>query len=228
MRYPFLLIVAFFVFVASAAEAQAVPNAGVKVVTVVNNSTNPSPKAPSDFQFTIAESGEVPLFSFGGSAQPITVPLTLSAQTTFVLSRVASPAGYATTFGGDCNPDGSVVVQPGSVKACTITQAYLSASESGPSNAVLKIIKIIDADSAIGTVPHPGNFTIRVSKVTGPLVAAVTGSGIGINVGLASSTNNAYVVREDPNSDENHSIEAATGLLLICESSFAKTKVLKP
>lgn len=109
--YSFFLIAAFFAIAMSAVEAYAVPNAGVKVITVVDNGNSPTPKSPADFQFTIAETGQLPLFSFAGSAQGITIPLTASAPTTFVFSRITALANYARTFSGDCNADGTIGVE---------------------------------------------------------------------------------------------------------------------
>jgi hypothetical protein len=200
MRYLFLFIVALFLIATSAAEAQAAPNAGVKVITVVDNGNNGRPKSASDFQFTLAQSGQLPLFSFAGSAQTITVPLTVSGPTTFVLSRISAPTGYVTTFSGDCNPDGMIVVARGEVKSCIITHSYISVSESGPSIAVLKIIKQMDVNGEIVSAAQPADFTIRVLKNSDQLIAAVPGSVVGINVGLAqvSFDYNLYKVREDP------------------------------
>lgn len=199
MRYPFLFIVALFLIVTSAAQVQAAdPNAGIKVVTVVSNGNSTSPKAPSDFQFTIAKSGQLPLFSFEGSTQVITIPLSVTVPTTFALNGIASPVGYLTTFSGDCNPDGTVVVGPGQVKTCTITHSFLSASENGPSIGVLKIIKRIDANGAQGQIPQPGNFSIRVSRGPGSVFATVSGSDAEINVGVAS-TNTIYQIEESNN-----------------------------
>jgi hypothetical protein len=215
MRFASLIVVVLFILI-GAVEADAVPNAGLKIATVVVNTNSPNPKAPADFQFTITRVGDSPLFGFQGSTQTTTIPLTVAAQTVFVLSRVGAPTGYVTTYSGDCGPDGSVSVPPGGVRSCTITNTFVSFAESGPSIAVLRLIKQIDVNNPVGQVPQPGAFTIRVNKSTGPLITTVAGSANGVSVGLASSTNNAYVVQENTNTAFPNYIPTYSG---DCDSS---------
>ncbi len=192
------VLAAFFLLATPTARAQTIPNAGVRVITVVDNGNNPSPRIPSDFRFAIGETGQLPLFGFAGSPQPITIPLTVPLSATFSLNRVAAPANYATTYSGDCSADGTVQVTRFALKTCTITNHYLSAKETGPTNAVIRIIALVDANGAAGQIPQPGNYTIRVLKTSGQQVATVLGFATGLNVGLAS-TSTQYRIQEDPN-----------------------------
>ena len=195
-------ITSVVVFGGSEARAQA-PNAILKIEFGVDNAANTTaPKSVGDFQFTVSKPGEPPLFTFQGSEQVITVPLSDTSlhneTTTFVLSSVNQPAGYGPIYQGDCNPAGRIDLRSGEVKTCRVTNAFLTFAENGTTVRVLKITKRIDNTDPRGSSVQAADFTISVLRESGALVTRVPGSETGIYVGLNSVGEN-YSVREDPN-----------------------------
>jgi prealbumin domain-containing protein/beta-propeller repeat-containing protein len=109
-----------------AADGSITLNPGdVKTCTITNNDNPP----PQQAQLTVTKNvvndnggsaavGDFPLFVDGGS-------VTSGAQNTFAtgphtVSETNQP-GYTATIGGDCAADGSITLNPGDVKTCTIT-----------------------------------------------------------------------------------------------------------
>ncbi|KKQ92426.1 MAG: hypothetical protein UU16_C0006G0028 [Candidatus Woesebacteria bacterium GW2011_GWA2_40_7] len=110
------------------------------VKTVVND--NGGDKVVSDFILKINDtsviSGEENILSAG----------------TYTASEIELPGYAATVWGGDCNRDGSITLNPGDNKSCTIT------NDDQP--ATLRVVKVIDPGNT-GATESFGDFWFEVN-----------------------------------------------------------------
>lgn len=134
-----------------------------KIVTNNNGGNN----VIADFQ----------LFVFNTIATPVTsgVQTVLIADTYTVTESGVS--GYQATFGGDCDSNGQITLNPGDVKSCTITNDDIPAA--------ITLIKSVTNNN--GGNQQPFQFTMRID-----------GNVVPQNTSVAVTANTPHAITEDP------------------------------
>jgi len=134
------------------------------VKTVINN--NGGTKTVADFPLSINE-GQNGFFVASGS---ITA---LSANVLYTASEDSDSGYEASSWGGDCAADGSITLQPGDVKVCTITNDDIPGT--------LVVVKHVINDN--GGDNDAEDFTMNVDAAN-PSQPSFAGSEIGIEVSV--------------------------------------------
>ncbi len=133
----------------------APPVSTLNVIKVVDTNNNPEfTGAPGDFQISVQTDGgtliEGPFSGEGAPGTAVSVP---GGQTFQVIEP--DTRGYNLTFSGDCAADGTVFVDVGQTKTCTLTN-------TAPPVSTLNVIKVVDTNNNPEFTGSPGDFMISV------------------------------------------------------------------
>jgi hypothetical protein len=104
------------------------------------------------------------------------IPVTVNAGS-HTLSEDGLPGYAMKTWGGDCNPDGSITLAPGQDATCTLTNDDLAPS--------LTLVKAVTKDN--GGTAVPADWTLTAS---GPTGFSGSGDGVSSDVGFDAGTYN--------------------------------------
>ncbi|MDP2630143.1 MAG: ice-binding family protein [Candidatus Uhrbacteria bacterium] len=163
----------------------AAPPATLKVIKqVVNN--NGGTSVASNFNLHVKLAGtDVAGSPAVGAVAPGT-SYTLAAGT-YVVSEDANSM-YSQVFSGDCNTSGSVVLAPGDIKTCTITNDDLVQSSASFMGTINVVKRVINDNGRTKTI---ADFPLFINDI--PVISGVTTR--------LPATPNQYNVREtlDPN-----------------------------
>jgi outer membrane biosynthesis protein TonB len=127
----------------------------LNVIKVVDTNNNPEfTGAAGDFQISVQTDGgtliEGPFSGEGAPGTAVSVP---GGQTFQVIEP--DTRGYNLTFSGDCAADGTVFVDVGQTKTCTLTN-------TAPPVSTLNVIKVVDTNNNPEFTGSPGDFMISV------------------------------------------------------------------
>ena len=132
------------------------------------------------------------------------------------VSESGGPGDYVPSFSGDCSENGSIALNLGDVKSCTITNTYTS------THGTLKVVKAIVNG---GEGDEPSAFTIHVLD-EGEDVYNSPQPGSGSGTGYALLAGSYHVEEESPGSewqvsysgacDENGNVDVVAGETLTC------------
>ncbi len=160
------------------ANTLAVPSASslatLRVIKVVSNSNGAGTSVPSTFNLHVKLSGtDVSGSPAVGTATPGTL-YSLAAGTYSVSEDAVTAYTYISSFSGDCDSGGVVVLTSGSSKTCTITNTDIPAPRTAPASnggsaRILPLIGIIKVPSPLALPVGPGlvNYEYTVSNVGG-------------------------------------------------------------
>ena len=136
-----------------------------------------------------------------------TVGVTSGIQTTILSGAYdvseTGVSGYVASFSGDCNAEGHIVLNPGDVKTCTITNDDLPANITliknvinnnggslGPTNFKMRVDGTLVPNTSSKSVTSNANHFITEDAVAGYHFVSITGAG------CPASTSTAVVLNE--------------------------------
>ncbi len=132
----------------------------VKVTEVVQGGGTAT---PSDFEVSIKKSGGANTGTLSGSGEVITFSSLTPGM--YTLSESGGPSGYSTSWSGDCNAQGMIMVIVNVASVCTITHTFGAVGS-------IQVHEIVSGGTA-----SPSDFTVHIKKSGAPDTGTPSGSG---------------------------------------------------
>jgi hypothetical protein len=176
-----------------------------KTCIITNNDIAPQLTVIKEVINDDGGSSQVSDFPLSISGTPVTsgVPMELNANTAYQVSEINLP-GYTASFSGDCDSNGSITLQPGDNKVCTIT------NDDAPATIIVQKV-INDANGVSATA---SDFTFMISGVTAKDGNSFSGNESGVEKQLTSI--GEYTVTEEsaPAYEVSYSADCSGSIML--------------